>query len=223
MPERVSFPTVDEVTLVGTWVEAPAATGVVILLHMMLTTRSSWSKMQDALAKKGLSSLAIDLRGHGESTVGPKGSELSFQEFTDDMHQASIIDVEAAVNWLREKKYQLGRMAFMGGSIGATLALVSLADESRIPAAVLFSPGDYRGFKLVEESQRLNPEQALCILVSTNDSQSAAASKALSVEAPIDHKELIEYADAGHGTAILDKIPELPDLLADWIIASLRE
>lgn len=223
MFERVSFPTVDGVTIVGTWSEAPAANGAVILLHMMPATRDSWKNVQEAFAKKGLSTLAIDLRGHGESTQGPNGSVLNFHEFTDEMHQFSIVDIEAAVDWLRKKQYQLGRMAFMGGSIGATLALVSLADESRIPAAVLLSPGDYRGFDLNQESKQLHPEQALCILVSANDSQAALVSKKLSEEAPVEHKEFIEYADAGHGTAILDKVPELPDLLADWILASLRE
>ncbi len=222
MPDRITFTTEDGVTIVGAWNEAPANAGAILLLHMMPTTRESWGAMQKTLADKGLSSLAIDLRGHGESTQGPEGTTLNYREFTDEQHQGSSLDVEAAIAWLRDKKIEYGRMGLMGSSIGATLALVALADEPRIPSAVLLSPGDYRGLRLVEASQDLNPDQSLCILASADDSQAYAASKQLSTDAPVDHKEFIEYAASGHGNAMLDKVTELPGLLADWLLATLR-
>lgn len=222
MPERITLKTVDGVPVIGTWLEAPKPSGAVLLLHMMPLNRSSWADVQNTFAEKGLSSLAIDMRGHGESTVGAKGERLNYHEFTDEQHQDCGYDIEASIEWMRKKNYELGRMALMGSSIGAALALIALVDEPRIPVGVLVSPGDYRGIRLVEESRHLNYEQSLCILASADDQQSYAISKRLAEEAPIEKREFLEYTDAGHGNAILEKEVALPGLIADWILLSLR-
>jgi dienelactone hydrolase len=222
MPERVSFPTVDGVTIIGTWNEAVGATGAAVLLHMMPATRASWAALQAALAGQGLSSLAIDLRGHGESTRGAEGT-LAYKGFTDEQHQASRMDVEAAVNWLRAKGLKPERIVLIGASIGANLALSALADEPRLPAAVLLSPGaDYHGLKALEEAEGLNPEQALYILASADDATSFSDSRRLRDMAPVERKTLVELTAAGHGTTMLEGDPTKAQDIATWAGTMLR-
>lgn len=78
-PERVSFTTKDGVRIVGDFYDAsqPEASKppFVILLHMYQKDRTSWAPLIEELVKDNISVLAIDLRGHGESTelVGTTG------------------------------------------------------------------------------------------------------------------------------------------------------
>src|SRR3989344_3655754 len=86
--EYIQLKTKDGVELYGTYVragkdDAPA----VVLLHMMPATKESWEGFQQMLADSGFQSLAIDLRGHGES-VFRDGELLDYQAFTPEEHRA---------------------------------------------------------------------------------------------------------------------------------------
>ena len=80
---------------------------------MMPETRSSWTSLSAELNKDGLATLAIDLRGHGESTrqsaVNSQQSEtenkMDYKKFSDQEHQASRLDVDAAMNFLKSKGF----------------------------------------------------------------------------------------------------------------------
>src|SRR3989338_5627500 len=96
--ERVSLKTSDNVDIVGDYYASQRWRGI-LLLHMMPADRQSWSGLAIELSKAGVDVLAIDLRGHGESAGGPEG----YLDFSDDEHQQSILDVEAAVDFLRSE------------------------------------------------------------------------------------------------------------------------
>src|SRR5687767_13271715 len=81
-PRRVTFVTSDGVTIGATLRpggdrRAPA----VILVHQLATDREEWAPVIAKLAEPpGLTVLAIDLRGHGESTAGPEGRVLAHRD-----------------------------------------------------------------------------------------------------------------------------------------------
>ncbi|MEO5927521.1 MAG: alpha/beta fold hydrolase, partial [Patescibacteria group bacterium] len=162
MAERVSFKTLDEVTIVGDWVTAPTTIGAVILLHTLQLNRLSWAPFQVSLAKVGLASLAIDLRGHGESSQGPEGSNVDFKDFTDEDHETALYDVMGAFAWIQRRGIDPERITICGASIGANLAIQMLAEESRIRGAVLLSPGkDYHGLDATFDITSILPHQAV--------------------------------------------------------------
>ena len=69
--------------------------------------------------EKNISSLAIDLRGHGESG----GGEVA----------ESFLDVQAALAWLKkETGLPLGQTIVIGASIGANLAIQAAAAHADI-------------------------------------------------------------------------------------------
>jgi sulfane dehydrogenase subunit SoxC len=76
--QRVTIRTDDGASLAGTWYEpgvrqAPA----VILVHMLHRTRHDWDPVATRLASEGIGALAIDLRGHGESSGGAEGGDAA--------------------------------------------------------------------------------------------------------------------------------------------------
>lgn len=221
MSERITFTTLDGIVIVGDWTPAPTVIGAVVLLHQMPETRASWAELERVLAKRSIASLAIDLRGHGESTTSLSGEIFDYREFEDADHQTSILDVMAAVDWVRRRGLDRERIALAGASIGANLAVQMLTEEPRLAGAVLLSPGEnYRGIKAQEDIQNLVPGQSLLIVSSEEDTQSFIASKTLFDQAPIERKKFIPYKSAGHGTHMFQVERALTDIVADWLAES---
>jgi len=106
------------------------------------------------------------------------------------------------------------RLALVGASIGANLALVEAARDETVGSLALLSPGfDYfrvqiRG--LIEEYG----ERPSLLVASEEDAYSAETVRALAASAP-GEAELVMLTSAGHGTAMLEGDPELAgDLIA---------
>lgn len=219
MAERVSFQTLDEVTIVGDWVTAPTTIGAVILLHTLQLNRLSWAPFQAILARAGLASLAIDFRGHGESVSRPDGTAIDFKSFTDEEHETMLYDVIAAYEWIGRRGIDPERITVVGASIGANIAIRMLSEESRIPAAVLLSPGkDYHGMNAVFDVGAILPHQSLWMAASEGDDQEAfEGTKEVYGAAPSDVKTFEPLKNAGHGTNIFTARPDLMDVACTFL------
>lgn len=222
MSDRVTFQTADEITIVGDWQPAATTYAAAILVHMMPETRKSWAAAQTAFAKRGIATLAIDLRGHGESLERADGVKFDYRQFTDEQHQGSIYDLTAAVAWIRERGVPLDRLFAVGASIGANLSLQLITEEPRMPGAVLISPSaDYRGVDAFDDVDRIRTEQGLYVVSSEDDIQSFGDSRKLFEMAPTQEKVFVPYKNAGHGTAILSQDPAIADKMGEWMIGLL--
>ena len=147
---NVSFTTQDGFTIQGDVYE-PAQTvlGGVLLLHTMTTSKKDWSGVATELARHGFVALAIDFRGHGESTKHGE-QMLDYKTFSDHDHRGYIQDGEDALAFLL-KKYSLDkhRCAVVGASVGANVALVLEHNHPELPTVVALSPGaSYRSIKI---------------------------------------------------------------------------
>ena len=219
MPDTITYTTDDGVLIVGDWTPAPTMIGVALLLHMMPETRRSWSAFERALVARSIGSLAIDLRGHGESTNMEDGDTVDYREFEDADHQSSAIDVVVALNWIRKRGIELNRIVVVGASIGANLGIQLLAEYPLLAGVIALSPGeDYHGVRALDDAQNLNPEQALFIAASENDPQSFVESKKLYDLSPTDRKVFVPCTNAGHGTHMFNANPQLMEKAADWIV-----
>ena len=115
--EKVSFETVDQKRIVANAFEVNNPKGWLLLIHMMPATKESWDAFAFAAQKKGYESVAIDLRGHGESEDGHEG----YKNFSDEEHRASIQDVEAAWEFLRGRGAVPEKSEELAASIGSNL------------------------------------------------------------------------------------------------------
>jgi len=215
MNERITFKTRDGVTIVGDYYEGGSEKAA-LLLHMMPATRASWVSFANQLVADGFSALAIDLRGHGESIVGSLGT-LDYNNFSDAEHQASIHDVEMAVEYLKGRGMK--EIDIAGASIGANLAFFYSASHPEIHSVILLSPGlDYRGINTEAVAEQFTGQTRIYFLASKEDEYSAASTQELHDKVQA-RKQIEIFHDAGHGTTILERKPEYLKILADWFLA----
>ena len=220
--ERVVIPTEDGVEIVGAWLPIAAPRAVAVLLHMMPATKESFLPLQTHLADVQIASLAIDLRGHGESTQGRDGVRLAYQDFADSGHQESARDVAAAAAWvLKQAGLYHDRLVLCGASIGANLALAYAAAHPDIPATAALSPGlIYRGIAATPAVTSLLRSQNLLLIASDEDTYSADSIEKLA-ERCLAKTKVLRLHDAGHGTAMWDKEAGLIQTVVDWFVAAL--
>lgn len=216
MAERITFETVDGVTIVGDYYEGGGRTA--LLLHMRPATRESWKSFAGKLVFAGFSVLAIDLRGHGESTQAKDGRTLDYNRMTEAEERDSIKDVQAAMDWLnREQSVAGDKVALVGASIGANLALQYLSEHREVKTAALLSPGlDYRGIKTEPLVRKLTAPQAIYLIAAEDDEYSAESVRQLAQKTRVPH-ELKVFANGGHGTRLFESQPTLMDELVIWL------
>lgn len=187
-----------------------------LLVHMMPATRDSWRGFAPKLQERGYHVLAIDLRGHGDSTGGPNG----YRSFADKDHQKSIVDVAAGVQFLKQKGVQESQLVLIGASIGANLSLWYAGDHPDIKQIVLLSPGlNYRGIFTEPFVKKLQNDQRTFFISSRDDGDNVQMNEILYglIPARAD-KKLLVYQKAGHGTDMFGK--EQPDLeteILSWL------
>jgi len=173
--------------------------------------RRSWEPFAEALAAAGITSLAIDLRGHGD-TGGTEDWELATQ------------DVAAAFEWLQSQPgVDPTRVAIMGASIGANLALVqTAAHPDDVAAAALLSPGlDYFRVKidgLAEKAQGV----PLFLAASEQDGYAAETARILADQAPGNYT-LSMFAGSSHGTEMLASHPALADKVGRFLLEAFSQ
>ncbi|HTM68103.1 MAG TPA: alpha/beta fold hydrolase [Candidatus Binatia bacterium] len=214
---KVRFLTQDGVTIVGEHRPGPQGAPAALLLHMMPATKESWEPLAAALAGRGFATLAIDLRGHGESVVGEGGEKLDYKAFDDAAHQAKVFDVDAAMRWLAEQGTPASRTALVGASIGANLAIAWAAAHPEVPAAVALSPGlDYHGVTTEAAAKAMPREQKLLLAASDDDGYSFESVQTLAEADP--NAEVQRLSAAGHGTRMFEARPDLLEYVVEWIV-----
>lgn len=147
-PQKVSFATKDGWTLSADYRPAKPGGAVVVLVHGVGSSKLEWDALARRLEARGVGTLALDLRGHGASTKGPKGAR-TYEDFDETGEwPRAIADLDAAAAWLKSRKIPDSRVAFGGASIGANLASIAASSRPKTPFLLLLSPGpDYRGVK----------------------------------------------------------------------------
>ena len=155
----------------------------------------------------------IDERGHGDSEAW--SDEMgSWQEFTQTDYDKMFYDVDAAAQWLKNKIPET-KLALIGGSIGANMAMIFGA-KHQPKVVIALSPGiDYCGIKTEIASR--NYRQNLLIAASRDDAYAFESSEKLFEISKAPHKEFIKYDNAGHATRMLTAEPELKQRILDFL------
>lgn len=219
MSQHIEFTTDDGMKIVGSWVTSPTTVGAAILVHSFPTTKESWGAFQLVLAKRGIASLAIDLRGHGESIRTEDGKGLDYRAFTDEETLSSMNDLRGAYSWIRTRGIDREAIAFIGASIGANLCLRLLAELPTAPVAVLLSPGlDYHGVTVEDVVENICTQQSVWMAASEEDDhESYEAAAVIQENLEIPKKVFKKLRHAGHGTMMIEGDAVLSGEIADWV------
>lgn len=141
---RLEIPTEDGVYIVGTVygpVDDRTPDPILILLHDAGQDRHVWHEWARSLNTKGYTLVAVDRRGHGESTLTKTGKVRASDHAEDaTFHQAMTLDVIAVAEHMMEQPgVQPHHIGVMGAGVGGTVALAAGAHE-KITAVVALSP-----------------------------------------------------------------------------------
>lgn len=193
---------------------APNPPGI-ILLHMMGSNRTAWKPFQLQARADGYASIAIDLRGHGD-TKSDTGERENVNTFTAADWLAVLDDVSAAKRALVESGADPDKVAVMGASIGANLALRYASSDPTIHAVVLMSPGeDYRGVTTPPVMDAYTRRPVL-MMAARGDAYSASSAQKLDSLAK-EFCELRLYPGTAHGTDLLAAEPVAADQVLMWL------
>jgi len=201
----------DGLKLAGTFfapADVPPPWPGVILLHMIYGTQEEWGDLPKQLSEAGYAVFTVDMRGHGKT-----GGEMDWDQSRDDLQRVwSYMTGRTEVDQ--------NRVAIIGASMGANMALVAAAAQPEVRALGLLSPGlDYYRVTTADALATYG-QRPLLIVASDEDSYSAESSRQLD-ELAGESAELVMYSQAGHGTGILQTKPELTDTLIDWLKRAL--
>lgn len=213
--QRIAFRTADGVTLAAAWFEpsvhpAPA----VILVHMLGRSRRDWEGVGSRLASSGIGALAMDLRGHGDSSASGADDTTG--------HSVLVRDIDAARRYLATRSdVQHGRIGLAGASMGANLVALQAAADAGITSVALLSPSlDYRGLR-IEAAVRKYGGRPMLLVVSDEDAYARRSADDLR-KAGGGIRELLTLSGAGHGTNMLTHSPDLANALVAWFQRTLQ-
>lgn len=214
-PFEVTFPTADGVRLHATWKPSPAgaAAPAVLLVHAFSRERKDLAPLADELGARGFSTLAVDLRGHGES-VWKGGARIGLSPSLQTSSSAFPRDVEAACAWLRSRASRVGVVGLsLSGNLAALATATGWADAGvavsayaeRLPALAGSRPTAARG---------------LLVLASETDPGRAESARTLDA-AGRDPKAVVVFPGAAHALDLLTFEPDAKKAAIEWLEARL--
>lgn len=187
----------------------------VVLVHMVGRSASDWKFLTSKLNASGLATLAVDLRGHGANI--PEGTTAPALD--DATYALMVQDVAAGVAYLRAQGVK--EVSIVGASIGANLGLRVAAQDPEVRTVVMLSPGmNYKGV-LVSDALDTYGTRPLLVVASTEDNYAFKSAQAIDAAAKGPH-HLQTYTGAGHGTKMLNKVPDLEGLIVSWLLGTWR-
>ncbi len=207
----VRFTTEDGVEIVGTLQPAAHADApAVVLLHQLGSDRSEWAPLLERLhSQPSLTTLAIDMRGHGESTQSASGA-LDWHAFDTDAWARARLDVRAALAFLRsdDSGVRPERFAAVGSSIGSSAVIAAAAEEPALTTLVTLSPGRaYHGFDAITPAIGLG-DRAILAIVAAEEADSVDTAEAYG---RIGHTPAVVVPGNAHGVALFALDPSTVD------------
>lgn len=204
--------------------EKKTETAGVVLIHMYRNTKESWEPLTRVLADRGITSLTIDLRGHGESRFAPDGSDDSIKvtnrdsSFFDTMH----LDAETALEYLEKDEHiTTHHIGLVGASVGCSIA-IQTAVNSKVAAVAVMTPGrDYLGIQTMDHIKNW-PGTPLLILTSEEEKNRGAvdiytALQNRGAELKIFKEESI------HGTNMFGEVDNVEQIITGWLSNLLQK
>ena len=222
--EAVQFPTVDGIAISAV-VALPdnraEKNPAVIFIHQGGSSKKEWaeSRLFESVVNHGLVALAYDVRGHGES-----GGKADFSTLFDDPDQAPL-DLRAAIGYLADTGLvDDSRIAVVGASIGANLAVVSAGEAAfDVKTAVAISGKTSAVFNLAGGRDNVQHLASVFYIASALEQEGQRAKWARELYEVTGDPRLVEIVpkSSGHGTTIFEDDPTLEDRILAWLLETL--
>jgi alpha-beta hydrolase superfamily lysophospholipase len=187
-------------------------------------TKESWAPLTSVLNDRGITTLAIDLRGHGESRYSPDGSDdrTKVENRDTDFFNTMHLDAQAALEHLENNEHiKAQKIALVGASVGCSIAIRTAIDHP-VAGVVVMTPGkEYLGIPTVEHIKKW-PGIPLLIMTSEEEAERGAED----IYAALQNKgaKLMVFQEEGiHGTNMFGEVDNIEQTIADWLIGVLHQ
>lgn len=221
--EAVRFDRPDGAVIHGTLhlVDGEGRQPAVLLLHQAQKSRAEFDFLLADLHALGFHTLAVDLRGHGESTKPETLDRAFFMKLFRDPDFAPP-DIEAILAWLAaHERVDPRRIAAMGGSVGANLSYIATGAGWGAKTAVVLSGNAEAVADLSSKVKDFTPGNVL-LLAATDDHGRDAYARTLNEQAAEPKRVEILEGSSAHGTTLLRESPELRQMVLDWLAQALK-
>jgi dienelactone hydrolase len=197
--------------------ETPDLAPAVLLLNKAAGNRHVYQEMAGHLADRGIASLRLDLRGHGDSTNLDQFVPYASEEATELMIWDSQADVIAAHEFLKSHpRIDPDRIAIVGASYSGE----EMAEAGRIgefaQAYVALSPGSFS-----EESIAAMDESGVPWLFVVSRHERHLTDIAANVQSTTKSVEIVYLPGDAHATRILESRHDVAERVAVWLASSL--
>jgi pimeloyl-ACP methyl ester carboxylesterase len=206
----ISLKSADGTALHGAHMGPMGADSGVVLVHMAGRSGDDWKFVAEKLGRGGLSTVSIDLRGHGASAT-------SDEPLTETDYAAMEGDVEAAIAWLRESGTTA--VACAGASLGANLCVRVAARDPKIVNLVMLSPALKKNGLTTAAAMSAYGDRPVLLVASAEERYDGISAEKLEARAG-GQKHLELLSDAGHGTKMLNREPALEGLMLSWLMGT---
>lgn len=192
---------------------APAP--AVLMLNAAASDRTPYAPLARLLADRGIASLRLDLRGHGESVN--LGRFVPGEHERDPLIWDAETDVIAALEFLRAHPRIDGTRL---GVVGASYSGEEMAEAGRLHgharAYVALSPGSFSD----DSVAAIDTSGAAWLLVVSRDERYLTEVTA-AVRAGSRTAEVLILPGTQHGTRILPERPDVAERVAVWLAGQL--
>lgn len=214
-PRAVAFQT-DDGLLISAEYYRPTAPGPVpfaILLHGHGSDRAVWKSLAARLSASGVATLAVDLRGHGQSTSEESRNRMKDRDplLFEEMQR----DLRAAYDWLAtQEEIDRARFTIIGAEAGAAVALRYAARDRSVDALVLLTP-PLEGLGMDSRSDVAKVKGRAILLVAADEPEQRRAVETLGTLTDGTSHHLVPTS--GRGAELLSGSSELESRVADFV------
>lgn len=207
------------------WESEPRA--FALLLHKAAGDRRVYAALAHSLAEAGIASLAMDLRGHGESTtLGRFDPEVGRYYDAEDpavvrnfaLTREGDRDIVAIMRWLEERPALGDLPLVVVGSSYTGQEMVEAAVETRYADVyVALAPGSFAAASI----PRIDQSGAPWLILRAEQELPFFPELFAAIRAGSTSAEIRVLPGRGHATDLLKENPGLAQELTDWIVANL--
>ncbi len=177
-----------------------------ILLHQLNRDRHDYDQFGPRLADQGFGVIAIDSRGHGESSG-------KWEEFSNADFQDIVNDIDSAKEFLKTQGIDTTRLVLIGASVNANAAIKYAVKDHDVKTLIALSPGiEYRGIKT--SGAIMSAPANTWLVAAADDDYSEQSVIELSRINPAVGTKI--YPAGGHGTFMLSST-DLPQDIFAWV------
>jgi len=217
-PRVVDLTAADGTKLKGTFFSAGKAGPGVLLLHQCNQQRKSWDGLATQLAAAGISVLALDFRGYGDSE-GKAPKDLPQDEGVKVLNEKWPGDVDVAYDYLVSQPGVNAHIVGAGGaSCGVNQTIHLAIRHPEVKSLVLLSGNaDREGRTFLSASEKM----PVLLSAAKDDAGAVELMEWLYSLSTNPGTKFVEYPNGGHGVNIFAAHKDLPILIVDWYVQTL--